>query len=53
MSRMLFAFTLVAATPAIAHDGAHLHPHGAESWLALVAVALIAAAGTIAWKNRK
>ncbi len=39
---------VVLATPAIAHDGAHLHPHSVENWvaglglLALAGVALIA-----------
>ncbi len=30
-----------AAGPALAHGGAHVHPHGAEVWLALALVAVV------------
>ncbi len=51
--KKLIAFGMaVAATPALAHEGGHLHPHGAESWLALLpAVALIVTALVI-WSRR-
>ncbi|WP_299932314.1 hypothetical protein [uncultured Pelagimonas sp.] len=29
---------LLAATPALAHEGAHLHPHDGGMWLGVVAV---------------
>ncbi len=29
---------LFAATPALAHEGAHLHPHDGGMWLGIVAV---------------
>ncbi len=30
----------LTAGPALAHGGAHLHPHGAETWLPALLVAL-------------
>ncbi|WP_417838314.1 hypothetical protein [Tritonibacter scottomollicae] len=32
---------MIAAGPALAHGGAHIHPHGAEVWIALAVVAVI------------
>ncbi|WP_420327942.1 hypothetical protein [Mameliella sp.] len=44
---------LLAAAPALAHPGSHMHPHGAETWLSLLpAVALIVVAGLITWGRR-
>ena len=37
-----FAMTM----PALAHDGAHLHPHGVEGWV--VGLALMAGVGGVA-----
>ena len=52
MKKLITVAAAVLATPALAHDGAHLHPHGTESWLALLpAVALIATALLI-WSRR-
>ena len=32
---MKYALPLfLIATPALAHDGVHLHPHGSENWIA-------------------
>lgn len=36
---LAMAFTLTAG-PALAHGGAHLHPHGAETWLPSLLAAL-------------
>ena len=46
MKRLAGPAALLAAAPALAHDGAHLHPHGYESAIALslMAVALVALA---------
>ncbi len=35
---------LFASEPALAHDGVHLHPHDAETWLAIAAAGVVAAA---------
>ncbi|MGV6803587.1 MAG: hypothetical protein ACWA49_05215 [Ruegeria sp.] len=44
-------FALMAA-PALAHDGPHLHPHDAGTWLTLVL--LLAVGGVAIWlKARK
>ncbi|MGP6086891.1 hypothetical protein [Antarctobacter jejuensis] len=52
MKTLMTFSAAVLATPALAHGGGHLHPHGAESWLALLpAVALIATALVI-WARR-
>lgn len=39
MTRMLAPAFALTASPALAHSGAHLHPHGAGNWLT-VALAL-------------
>ena len=46
---MKYVLTPVAALPAMpafAHSGAHLHPHGAETWL-VVAMAAATVVGTM------
>ncbi|GHF40983.1 hypothetical protein [Seohaeicola zhoushanensis] len=44
----------LAATPALAHPGAHLHPHGSGDWLALVmGLAVVAAAGGLAYARSR
>lgn len=40
---------LFLATPAFAHDGAHVHPHGVEAW-ALLTAGLLAA--IVLWVRR-
>ena len=36
MTRMLAAMAALAAGPALAHEGLHLHPHGIDAgWLVL------------------
>ena len=42
---------MMMAGPAMAHEGAHLHPHDGGMWLGLVAV--LAGLGLIAVKVRK
>lgn len=36
MTRMLVPAFALTASPALAHSGAHLHPHGAGNWLTVV-----------------
>ncbi len=45
----------LTAGPALAHDGAHLHPHGSESWLPLILAAVtIGGAAALAYaRSRK
>lgn len=38
---------LFAATPALAHPGPHVHPHGGDTWL-ILGLALIVVAGGLA-----
>ena len=38
------------ATPALAHDGAHMHPHGIEGWVVGLGVLVIASAAFLAAK---
>ena len=49
------AMTLTAG-PALAHSGAngaaHVHPHGAEAWIALGLAAVIAAGFYMAWGRK-
>ncbi|WP_204115439.1 peptidase M23 [Shimia biformata] len=45
---------LFAAAPAIAHEGAHVHPHAdSPVWLSLLAAALVAAAATVVIRGFK
>lgn len=48
MKYLLPIMALPLATPALAHSGAHLHPHGAETWL--TAVAVLGAAAYAGWR---
>lgn len=43
----------LAAVPALAHSGAHVHPHSAEGWIVGLGLLLIGAAATLALKARK
>ncbi|WP_439119268.1 hypothetical protein [Marivita sp.] len=46
----LAAVSLVWASSALAHPGAHVHPHDGAHWLAIVsALGLIAVAGGLAF----
>lgn len=48
MTRMLAPAFALTASPALAHSGAHLHPHGAGNWLTVaLALGLIAVAAAI------
>ncbi len=47
MTRILIP-ALLAPLPALAHEGAHLHPHGAESPVATMIVLALAAAALVA-----
>ncbi|GAB5439256.1 hypothetical protein [Falsiruegeria mediterranea] len=41
MKYVLTPIAALTAMPALAHSGAHLHPHGSESWLAVVLAAVV------------
>ncbi|ANP37427.1 MULTISPECIES: hypothetical protein [Rhodobacterales] len=45
----------LTAGPALAHGGAHLHPHGSESWLPVILAALtVGGAAALAYvRSRK
>ncbi|MGY3438354.1 MULTISPECIES: hypothetical protein [unclassified Marinovum] len=48
MTRMLAPVLFLTASPALAHSGAHLHPHGAGNWLTVaLALGLVAVAATL------
>jgi len=51
------AATLSLASPAFAHAGPHLHPHGAGEWLTVsIFLAIVAAGGGLVYyraRNRK
>lgn len=46
MKYVLTPIAALTAMPAFAHSGAHLHPHGAETWLVVV-LAAVTAVGTM------
>lgn len=54
MSRLAaLAALALSASPALAHSGVHLHPHGAETWIALTVVAVIAAGcASLVWSRK-
>ncbi|MFV1440013.1 peptidase M23 [Phaeobacter sp. JH20_36] len=49
----LLSLLLLAGGPALAHGGAHVHPHGADTWLlvALVATVVIGCASLL-WRRK-
>ncbi|GLO72049.1 hypothetical protein MACH17_35660 [Phaeobacter inhibens] len=49
----LFSLLLLIGSPALAHSGAHVHPHGAETWLlaAFVATVIIGCASLL-WPRK-
>ncbi|MEE4237157.1 MAG: peptidase M23 [Anderseniella sp.] len=49
---MIAAAASLFATPALAHDGAHLHPHGTELVWSLLAMGLAAACAVWLVKGR-
>lgn len=51
MIRSTLALTALTATPALAHDGAHLHPHGAGPVL-MGLVLIVLALGLVALRRR-
>jgi len=51
---MRYALTLmVFASPALAHDGIHAHPHGIEGWSVGLVLLAVAVVGAVALKVRK
>jgi hypothetical protein len=53
MNRIIIAATAsLLATPALAHDGPHLHPHGTELMWALLAMGLLGAGAIWLIKGR-
>ncbi|MEM8653136.1 MAG: hypothetical protein AAGF36_00205 [Pseudomonadota bacterium] len=47
----LFALWPMAG-PALAHPGAHTHPHGSEAWIVLMALALVVGTALVAWRRK-
>lgn len=44
--------TMTTAGPVLAHDGAHIHPHGAGTWIALACVAVSATVLYYIWGRK-
>ena len=40
MKHVVCTLAFLAASPVVAHTGAHLHPHGGGNWLAVVLAAV-------------
>ncbi|MFS4436879.1 hypothetical protein ACMA5I_01565 [Paracoccaceae bacterium GXU_MW_L88] len=51
--KQIFATALAAltATPLLAHDGVHMHPHGGETMLTLLAI--LATIGAVVYVARR
>lgn len=54
MKTSLFALAalLPMTTAALAHPGAHTHPHGSEPWIVAMGVALIVGVALAAWRRK-
>ncbi len=47
------AVTALSAGPALAHGGAHVHPHGAAGlWLGFAVLAALAAGAVPSWRRQ-
>lgn len=46
------AALLSMTTPALAHTGAHAHPHGSEPWIVAMGLALIIGVALVAWRRK-
>ena len=53
MKLSLATLAALTATPALAHGGAHVHPHGAEAWLAQVLVSAVGGLAYLRHRSRK
>ena len=49
---LALATVTLAASPALAHDGAHVHPHGSEMWIALAFAAALAGGAIYRWGRK-
>ncbi len=49
--RSVFVF-LATAAPALAHSGAHLHPHDGGPWLAVAGGLAAIAAAVLVWRRK-
>ena len=50
---MRFIPLILLATPAVAHPGAHIHPHGGSSWLIVsIGLSVIALSVALAWRGK-
>ncbi|APG48641.1 hypothetical protein [Phaeobacter porticola] len=52
LTALASAFILTAG-PALAHGGAHVHPHSAEAWMAITVVAVVAVGCFSLMRGRK
>jgi hypothetical protein len=54
MTRLILITTTLWATPLLAHDGVHMHPHADHpAWsLIMLASAVVGAAAYLAWRRR-
>ncbi|PSL21191.1 hypothetical protein [Shimia abyssi] len=54
MKHLLAPITVLLATPTLAHEGVHLHPHASDpSWLPLiVGTVVVATLGRLVWVRR-
>ncbi len=44
---------MILSTPALAHGGAHMHPHGSEGWIVGLALVVLVGVATFALKSTK
>ena len=47
MTRLYALLPALMATPVLAHDGAHLHPHGIDAAMVALVASVFAVAGTM------
>jgi hypothetical protein len=54
MTRALFPALILTASPALAHEGLHFHPHGIQfGWLIAALVGVVAGLSIMWFRGRK
>ncbi|MFS4581804.1 peptidase M23 [Phaeobacter sp. C3_T13_0] len=51
--RALILFLLMTTSPALAHEGTHVHPHGADTWLLIALIAAVVVGCATLLRHRK
>lgn len=54
MKKLAIALFTLTAAPALAHSGAHIHPHSTDPvWIVMLSGLALAAGAAVVWARRK